>query len=235
MIKVVVVEDDLDLLDELAFNLRDEGLVVATCSDGRALDKLLASESFDVVVLDLGLPHEGGNSIARRLSRERPGLGIVMLTARTAARDRILGMEDGADVYLCKPAELRELTLVIRALVRRLGAGRAEQDSLILLTRENLLLMPTGNSVELTPSETIVLSRLARSTSRQVSRRQIIEAFGSSYMDYDERRLEAIVSRLRKKLEAAGLPSNTLQAVRGLGYALQVELHERQGRKPGDS
>jgi DNA-binding response OmpR family regulator len=229
MIRVALVEDDNDLREDVTFALVDENLHVAACADGRELDQRMASEPFDVVVLDIGLPGENGLSIARRLRRTQPQLGIIMLTARTAARDRVQGMEEGADVYLGKPVDLRELALVIRALARRLGFSETPSgQTLTLLASETALLMPTGIRIELTPSETLLLSRLARSTGAQATRRQIIEAFGAAYLDYDERRLETIVSRLRRKLEAAGLPSDTLRAVRGCGYALNLPLSERQ-------
>ncbi len=230
MIRVALVEDDRDLLDDIAFSLRDEGLTVAACPDGRELDRLLATETFEVVVLDIGLPGEDGLSIARRLRRTQPQLGIILLTARTAAQDRVQGMVDGADVYLGKPVDLRELALVIRALTRRLGVDdQSVRQTSILLTSDNVLLTPSGERIDLTPSEAQVLSRLARATGRQATRRQIIESFGAAYLDYDERRLETLVSRLRRKLEAAGLPPDTLRAIRGSGYALQAAIEERQG------
>jgi two-component system OmpR family response regulator len=234
MIRVAVVEDDADLLDDVAFSLRDEGLLVTPCVDGRALDRHLAAECLDVLVLDIGLPGEDGRSIARRLRRDQPRLGIVMLTARTMVRDRVQGMEDGADVYMCKPVDLRELALVIRALARRLGGEDAPVTQVLsLIASENLLITPTGQRIELTPNESLVLSRLSRAAGGQATRRQIIEAFGERYMEYDERRLETIVSRMRKKLEAAGLSADTVRAVRGVGYVLQVPLQERLGRRMG--
>jgi DNA-binding response OmpR family regulator len=232
MIRVAVVEDDVDLIDDVAFALRDEGLCVTPCADGRALDQLLAAECLDVVVLDIGLPGEDGRSIARRLRRDQPRLGIVMLTARTMVRDRVQGMEDGADVYMCKPVDLRELALVIRALARRLGSEEAPAMPVLrLIVSENLIITPSGQRIELTPHESLVLARLARAAGRQATRRQIIEAFGESYLGYDERRLETIVSRMRKKLEAAGLPADAVRAVRGVGYALRLPIQERLGRR----
>lgn len=232
MIRVAVVEDDVDLLDDVAFALRDEGLLVTPCVDGRALDRLLAAECLDVLVLDIGLPGEDGRAIARRLRRDQPSLGIVMLSARTMVRDRVQGMEDGADVYMCKPVDLRELALVVRALARRLGSEDAPVTPVLsLIVSENLLITPAGQRIELTPNEALVLSRLSRAAGGKATRRQIIEAFGESYLDYDERRLETIVSRMRKKLEAAGLSADTVRAVRGVGYALQVPLQERLGRR----
>lgn len=229
MIRIALVEDDIDLLEDVAFSLRDEGLHVTACANGQALDRELALDRFDVVVLDIGLPGEDGLSIARRLRRAQSQLGIIMLTARTTVNARVQGMEDGADVYLGKPTDLRELALVIRALARRLGVGSPPTTSaLTLFVAENALVTPNGERIDLTASETLVLSRLSRSTGLQATRRQIIEAFGAVYFDYDERRLETIVSRLRRKLEAAGLPADTVRAVRGIGYALNTHILERQ-------
>ncbi len=235
MIRVAVVEDDHDLLDDVVFSLRDEGFEVAACSNGVALDRKLASSDFDVVVLDIGLPGEDGLSIARRLRATRPQLGIVMLTARTDARSRVKGMEDGADIYLGKPTDLRELSLVIHALVRRLSVGKPPDTmTLTLLATEQMLIKPSGEQIELTPNETLILSRLVRATGHRATRREIIEAFGESYLEYDERRLEALVSRLRRKFETHGLPAETIHALRGSGYALGVPIQERSGRARPD-
>jgi len=228
MIRVALVEDDCNLLDDMAFNLRDEGLVVVACADGPALDAHLAQHSVEVVVLDIGLPGEDGLSIARRLRRTHPRLGLVMLTARTAAVDRVRGMEEGADAYLGKPVDVRELVLVIRALVRRIGLNDEPLDEACVLCPDTgMLHLPTGQTLELTPSEVLLLSRLARAPGGQATRRQLIEAFGARYRDYDERRLEAIISRLRKKLDSVCPGTDSLRAVRGIGYVLGMPLVER--------
>lgn len=229
MIRVALVEDNLDLLDEIAFNLRDEGLDVTACADGKALDRHLAHASVEVVVLDIGLPGEDGLSIARRLRNTQPHLGLIMLTARVTIRDRVLGMEEGADVYLCKPVDMRELVLVIRALVRRIGVEVAGHDavSCVLFPEDCKLRTPSGEHMELTHSEVLLLSRLARAPGGQATRRQLIEALGARYSDYDERRLEALISRLRRKLDPISLAGESLRAVRGIGYALAMRLVER--------
>jgi len=231
MIRVVLIEDDLDLIDDIAFSLRDEGFKVTTCPDGKAMDQEMANASFDVAVIDIGLPGEDGLSIARRLRAQRPQLGIVILTARTDGLTRIKGMEDGADVFLGKPTDVRELALVIHALVRRICVGKPFTTSaLTLLVAENVLFTPQGRKIELTPNETLLLSRLARATGQRCTRREIIEALGGDYINYDERRLEATISRMRRKFDAAGLPLDLVQALRGVGYMLTERLEERLGR-----
>lgn len=227
MIQVALVEDDPDLLEDLHFNLTDEGLSVISCADGEALTHALASQALDVVVLDLGLPKESGESIVRRLRKDRPRLGIIILSARSLASDRVSLMEDGADVYMSKPVDMRELALVIRALVRRLTPEAAPAPALTLIAHMHLLVTPSGQRLELSANETIVLARLSRATGQQLTRRQIIESLGAQYMVYDERRLEALMSRLRRKLEASGLPAQSITAVRGLGYALHLLIQER--------
>jgi DNA-binding response OmpR family regulator len=228
MIRVAVVEDDADLLDEVAFNLRRQGFEVAACTSGETLDAILRTQSFDIAVLDIGLPGEDGFSIARRLRRDYPGCGIVMLTARSEVENRILGLEEGADAYLAKPADFRELALVIRALLRRLGSTASSAGArLVVDERAQLLRLADGAQVELTRSETLLLSRLARAPGQQATREQLIEALGGCYADYDPRRLEAVVSRLRRKLAQQGIDAHALQAVRQAGYLFTLPLIER--------
>lgn len=228
MIRVAMVEDDADLLDETCFNLGHQGFSVTGCGSGAELDRALGRASFDVVVLDVGLPGEDGYAIARRLRRDHPACGIVMLTARAGLDDRIQGLEEGADVYLAKPADFRELGLVIRALARRLApVGTAAGGALVLVEAEQRLLLCDGGEVALTRSETILLARLARAPGQQASREQLAAAFGMEYAEYDPRRLEAVVSRLRRKLANAGLDGEVLRAVRHAGYRLALPLSGR--------
>ncbi|MFA7242541.1 MAG: response regulator transcription factor [Sulfuricellaceae bacterium] len=230
MIHVAMVEDDADLLDEAAFNLRRQGFQVSTCADAKAFDRALQTECIDVAVLDIGLPGEDGLSIARRLRRNAPLCGIVILTARSGVDERIHGMEEGADAYLSKPVDMRELALVIRAVARRVApAESVNGKALVLVEREQALLLPDGLRLELTRSEALLLSRLARAPGQQATRRQLVEALGENYRDYDPRRLEAIASRLRQKLNRAGMEPETLRAVRNAGYLLAIPISERDG------
>lgn len=226
-----MVEDDADLLDEVSFNLRRQDFEVAACADGKALDRLLASASIDVAVLDIGLPGESGLSIARRLRRDQPLCGIVMLTARVEVADRIHGMEEGADAYLAKPVDYRELALVIRAVARRVAPVATDgRGGLVLVEQAQVLVLADGRRLDLTRSETLLLSRLARAPGQQATREQLVEALGERYLDYDPRRLEATLSRLRKKLAQAGFDADVLRAVRHSGYLFALPLSERDSQ-----
>jgi DNA-binding response OmpR family regulator len=226
MIRLAIVEDEPDILDEITFVLRHEGFLVSPCASATVLDQHLVSRSFDVVLLDIGLPGEDGFAIARRLRRSHPQTGIVFLTARTQVADRIHGMEEGADAYLSKPVDFRELALVIRAVVRRLAPVEGAV-GLVLALREQRLHLADGRSLALTRSETLLLSGLARAPARQASRQQLVEALGERYNDYDPRRLEALISRLRKKLTLLGSEEEVLRAVRQAGYYFALPLSER--------
>jgi len=118
-IRVALVEDDPLLRKEIHFHLKQQGFLVFAVQNGKSLDELLMTEPLDALVLDLSLPGEDGIAIATRIRRSIPGMGIVMLTARTALPDRIRGYEAGADVYLSKPVAPEELTLTLLSLARR--------------------------------------------------------------------------------------------------------------------
>ena len=219
---VAVVEDNPDLLDDLRFNLELAGFAVATLGDGAALDQHLARETVDVLVLDLGLPGEDGLSIARRLQHSHPELPIVMLTARIATIDRISGYEEGAASYLCKPVHMGELAAVVASVARRSRRPVAAQTVWELDQAALLLRGPDDRVIALTGMEAKVLATLATAPLRQASRHQLIQALSPDVRHFDERRLEACISRLRRKLAPHGAVSAKapLKAIRGGGYLL---------------
>ncbi len=224
MKKVLVVEDNEDLLDEVFFHLgRQPGYSVFAARDGSELDACLAAQTIDVVVLDLGLPGEDGIDIARRLRRDT-ALGIVMLTARGSMDDRIDGLQTGADAYLVKPVDMRELVAVIDSVHRRLcdcaqPAPPPEEDSgWVFYPLRWQVRTPGGELQALTATETRLLQALAEAGGQTVARQTLAEVEGFAALDFDYRRLEATVSRLRRKLSAAG-EASPLRAARGQGYA----------------
>lgn len=228
MTSIALVEDDEDLRDEMCFQLCRAGFSVFGCEDGVSLDRHLREHGCALVVLDLGLAGEDGLSIATRLRLERPELGIVMLTARGRLQDRLSGLECGADAYLVKPVDIRELIAVIQTVVRRLvspapAPGRQEW---LLRARSMEIVSPDGTVVSISGMEATLLREMATQGMDVVPRRQLIEALGHDYLLFDQRRLDTAVSRLRHKLDEVCPEKSPIRAVRGVGYVFAMPLRE---------
>lgn len=221
---VVIVEDNAGLLEDLLHSFTRRGFDATGFADGSALDAALADGArWQVLVLDLGLPGEDGLSIARRLRRSHPDLGIVMLTARSAVDDRITGLNVGADIYLTKPVDLNELGAAVAAVARRVGQAASPSGASAhwqLDSARMLLLRPDGDAIELTISEVQLLQTIAVSPDRTANRDELIRGLGRDPLSYDEHTLEVMVSRLRHKLGDRA----PLRAVRGKGYAFTAPL-----------
>lgn len=199
-IRVVVLEDNELLLDELLFQLDLQGFDVRGAIDAQAMDRLLAQRAADVLVLDLNLPGEDGFSVARRL-HEPARLGIIMLTARDAIEDKLRGLDGGADLYLVKPVDRRELAASIRALSRRLPGVSVSEDSGWRLLRERRVLMaPDGRELVLTPMEFRVFDWLQVEQGRTRSRRELLQFLGIDGLTASDGRANTNMSRLRQKL-----------------------------------
>ncbi|HEX5392146.1 MAG TPA: response regulator transcription factor [Rhodocyclaceae bacterium] len=225
MIRVLVVEDNPILREEVIFFLSLQGHQVKGVGDGVAMDRELSLQHYDIVILDIGLPGEDGYSIAKRLA-QRPGLGILALTARGATDDRIRGLRSGMDAYLVKPADLRELLALVERLFERISGSRegggAEVWRLDPLRR--CIRTPDGTDVPLTANETAILTVMAKAHGAAVSRRDIIIAMGRNYMEFDDRRLEVAISRLRRKLMPDSPSGSPIRADRGTGYCFAANL-----------
>ncbi|MBT9539484.1 two-component system response regulator OmpR [Thiobacillus sp.] len=225
--KILLVDDDLRLRDLLERYLAEQGMSVRTVADGRAMDNALERERFDVLVLDWMLPGEDGLSICRRLQVSHAELPIVMLTAKADEIDRIVGLEMGADDYLPKPFNPRELVARIKAVMRRRVAappGAPAPDNtelnfgacrLNLGTRE---LFRDASKLPLTSGEFAVLKALVEHPRQPLSReRLMVLARGRDHEAYD-RSIDVQISRLRKLIESDPAAPHHIQTVRGFGY-----------------
>jgi two-component system, OmpR family, response regulator MprA len=219
--RVLVVEDDEEIADVLRRSLRQEGYEVQTSADG--IEALDAATAFvpDLVVLDLGLPRLDGIEVCRRL-REDGDVPILMLTARSDTEDRVDGLDSGADDYLVKPFERRELLARIRALLRRRPPRGTEA-----LRVGDLLLNPGTREVhrgereiELTNREFELLEYLMRNERLIVSRERLLEEVWGYDPTAATNTIDVFVSNLRRKLEAGGEP-RLLHTKRGAGYLLK--------------
>ena len=220
--RVLIVEDDEDIADVLRRSLRNEGYEVRASADGReALD--VATGFFpDLVVLDLGLPGMDGVEVCRRL-REEGDVPILMLTARAETEDRVTGLDSGADDYLVKPFERRELLARIRALLRRRpprGAASLEVGDLCLNpdTRE---VRRGDREIELTNREFELLEFLMRNQRLVVSRERLLDEVWGYDPLAATNTIDVFISNLRRKLEA-GEEERLLHTKRGAGYVLKA-------------
>lgn len=219
---VLIVDDDAELSAMLAELLAREGWAVHTvltaCEGGHALSQWQP----DVVLLDVMLPDANGFDICRTWRSQHPGLGIVMLTARGDPMDRVLGLEIGADDYLPKPFEPRELAARIRALLRRQTPGRTDNSqhrfnglTIDLLKRE---VLAGGRAVALTSVEYKMLVVLARTPGTPLSREKLSAAVQSGGYKPLDRTVDVQVARLRRKLAEAAPHTEWIDTVRGEGY-----------------
>ncbi len=227
MIRVLVIEDDYDLLDDIVFGLRHEGFETSGAPDGIGLMDRLEHQPVDCLVLDLALPGEDGISIVNKLRKTHPQLGVVMLTGRTSVADRIIGLESGCDIYLCKPVERRELAAAIRAVSRRILPPTPHKVIWILERDGMRLLGKDGIEISLTRQELLLLKVFCGAYGGEASRKSLIEGLGGNYLDYDQRRLETLISRLRRKIAQATGTHQVIRALRSEGYMFIEPILER--------
>lgn len=233
---VAIVEDEEDLREAVAEYLSARGMSCVTAANGEELKALAEAEALDVVVLDISMPGESGLTLARWLRARGRRPGIILATAAISTADRILGLEIGADDYLPKPYDLRELLARIRTLLRRLpaeeqarprpmradsprqikvGAYAFDLDACMLADSE-------GRRVELTVMEGDLLAALATRPRRVLSRSQLLDlAHGQS--GENERSIDIRVTRLRRKIEPDPEKPTLIRTVRGEGYVFSPD------------
>jgi two-component system phosphate regulon response regulator OmpR len=227
--RILVVDDEAELAALVSRYLGGRGYRVRHCPGAAEADRLLARERFDLMVLDLMMPGEDGLSFCARLRAQGAGIPILMLTARGEAIDRIVGLEMGADDYLPKPFEPRELLARIEALLRRqrlLGAqvhARPAADPCFGPFRLELAgrrLLRAGEPVMLSSGEFELLRALAANAGRALSRERLIELAHGADSDISERAVDVQILRLRRLIEDDPAAPRHILTVRGKGYML---------------
>ena len=221
--KVLVVDDDAGIRDLLADYLAKQGMTVKTARDGKEMDERLAGFDPDLVVMDLMMPGEDGLSLTRRLKADRD-VPVIMLSARGEDIDRIVGLEVGADDYLPKPFNPRELLARIRAVLRR-GNGKAgdPQDDAVrfgpfALDMASQSLSREGEDIPLTQAEFTLLKIFVEHPNRALSRDQIMDWLKGFERDPFDRSIDVRVTRLRKKIEDDPTNPVYIRTVWGQGY-----------------
>jgi len=221
MTKILVIDDEPDAVELVEFNLRSAGYEVVTAADGAEALKKARAHSPDLVVLDVMLPEVDGLEVCKILRRDpaTSGIPIIMLTAKAAEIDRVLGLELGADDYITKPFSPRELVLRIKNLLKR-GQGPEEkkdrfQTGELLIDVPRHLVTVQGKRVELTATEFRLLTVLAQRRGRVQSREQLLQDVWQYDNLIDTRTVDTHMRRLREKL---GRAARYLDTVRGVGY-----------------
>jgi len=226
---IVVVEDFEPLAETIAAYLRGENYTVSLAADGAAMRETIGQDPADLVIVDLMLPGEDGFSLARYL-REHHHCGIIILTASTDLTNLVVGLEIGADDYLSKPCELRELLARIRSVLRRVGGTRsgppvaAFENHVVRFGNWRLDL--TGRRltdrnqavVELTTGEFNLLSEFVAKPGRVLGREHLLQAVHNRAWDYFDRSIDVLVTRLRRKLDSEDNTPTIITTVRGAGY-----------------
>ena len=217
--RILLAEDDPLLGEALAKHLTHGGHAVDWVRDGAAADAALRAQSFDLVVLDLGLPRLPGRDVLRNMRQRALATPVLIITAADAIADRVAGLDAGADDYLTKPFALAELEARIRALIRR--SHGHDQNVLVNgpLAFDTAARTATvaGCNVELSSRELAVLELLLMRCGRVIAKEQFVEHLCGWDQDVTDNAIEVYVHRLRRKLEPAGVH---VQTVRGLGYCL---------------
>ena len=221
---VLVVDDDARIRDLLRRYLMRNGFLVTVAEDAAHARRILTGLAFDILIVDVMMPGEDGIAFTRAF-RARNATPVLMLTARGEIEDRIAGLESGADDYLPKPFEPRELLLRVSAIVRRAAPPPAATPKTIALgpARYDLVrgeLWVGETPIRLTSTESALMRVLARAPNAPVSRAELVEALGTADGAAQERAVDVQITRLRRKLGENPRAPRYLQTVRGEGYML---------------
>lgn len=218
---ILIIEDDADIAESLKYNFEREGLsaLIAPTGEAGLTAALNEKEPPRLIVLDLMLPGMTGSELCRRLRREPATrrTPIIMLTAKASESDRVAGLDLGADDYITKPFSVRELLARVRAVMRRSDEtmSKSYEDDHLLIDFDDIRVVCDGGKVKLTNKEFTLLSVLAKSPDRVVTRQQLLDSvWGYSYYG-DARTLDVHIRRLRQKLDKCG---GCIETVVGVGY-----------------
>jgi two-component system OmpR family response regulator len=218
--RILLIEDDPVLLDQVRTSLEDNGYSVDSASDGEEGHYLGDTEPYDAVVLDLGLPKIDGITVLEKWRKENKKYPVLILTARDRWSEKVAGFDAGADDYLTKPFQMEELLARLRALIRR-SAGHASSDiecgPLKIDTKANKVFM-NGTKLKLTSHEYKIIEYFLHHQDKVISRTELTEHIYDQDFDRDSNTIEVFIGRLRKKLG-----ENLIKTERGSGYRLSLD------------
>jgi two-component system phosphate regulon response regulator PhoB len=222
--KILIIEDELDLAELIAFNLQKEGFKTVLAYDGRTGLERVNSEKPDLVILDLMLPEIGGIEICKAIRRNESSstIPVLMVTAKGEEIDKVVGFEVGADDYLVKPFSTRELLLRVKAILRRTSnekpEGKIFNAGMVSIDTESHRVTSDGEEITLTITEFKLLLTLMERLGRMQSREQLLDHVWGYSSDADTRTVDTHITRLRSKLGSAG---DLIKTIRGFGYRME--------------
>jgi len=231
--RLLIVDDEADVTAMLARYFSAQGFHVLTASDGAGMRRVLAEHRIDLILLDLGLPGEDGFAITRYLREQWRG-PVVIVTGRGEAVDRIVGLELGADDYVTKPFDLRELLARVRSVLRRSrgarepvspSAGSFTFDRFEMDTRTHTLSARGGAHIELTSGEFALLRVLVEHPNQVLTRDQLMTHVHGRAAGPFDRAIDVQIGRLRRKIEADPADPVLIKSVRGIGYLFTATVH----------
>ena len=215
----MIVEDEPELAALVADYARASGYVPEVHGDGATALAAIVAAPPDLLVLDLMLPGLDGLSLCRQV-RSFCDIPIIMVTARVEEIDRLLGLETGADDYLCKPFSPRELMARIKVILRRVRSQRASAPAAIMVDEAALRITVMGQALVLTPTEFALLAAMARRPGQVFSRAQLLDLARHDSLDVTDRAIDSHIKNLRRKLAAVMPQAEPIASVYGLGYRL---------------
>jgi DNA-binding response OmpR family regulator len=224
---ILIIEDDISILRGLKDNLIFEGYQVQSVGDGQEGLKMALEQPFDLLLLDLMLPGMNGYEICRRIKKEKPGLPVIMITARGAEMDKIAGLDIGADDYLTKPFSIPELLARIRAVLRRSKSGDEPLEvysfANVKLDFKKYKATVAETEIKLSSKEFSIMQYFVEHEGEVIPRQELLEAVWGYEVTPDTRTVDNFILDLRKKLEV--IPSNPkhILSVRGAGYKFNAQ------------
>ena len=221
MSRILIVEDEPKLASLVADYLKAAGYEAQCIENGLEVVPWVKANTPDLIVLDLMLPGRGGLEICKEV-RGFSDLPIIMVTARVEEVDRLIGLESGADDYLCKPFSVRELVARVKALLRRPRIGISSKNSSLVIDEASHKVSLDGKEVELTPVEFRLLAALAAAPGRVFSRDGLLEKLYADHRVVTDRTVDAHVKNLRRKLEEIRPGSDLVRSIYGVGYKLEL-------------
>lgn len=232
---VMVVDDDRQITEFLSRFLTKQGYQVATAGSATQMGLIMEHREFDLLILDVGLPDIDGFQVTREL-RKTSAMPIILLTVRDEVYDKIIGLEIGADDYVAKPFEPRELLARMRAVLRRADGDVSSQVSVGLCRQVSFsgfdldpatrkVTSPYGDDVPLTFSEFTLLAALVDRAGDVVSRDQLMDLLYSGSIHVTDRAVDAHVARVRRKLRIAGADGEVIRTVHNQGYCISANVH----------